>query len=720
MLRIIRAILIVLTAVTVAISAGVCTVAWRLSNGAAEEAIARISKESLGVRAEIDGAVNVKKFPQVIAQIPTVRFVDEATGRQVGSIESARLHLSLWALPLGAIQISEGVVTGAKGEVRLPEVSLKELFDNSLRAVNFPMDVRVGNIRFEQGDVTVRVKDEAYRLHNLSVGFDSLSPEMTSTVAWSADVEKLAGAGQAAPAPEVSSESDGSAQATQPGIRWPDWFHAYDGFKKGVFNGAGKVSLSVESNFVAFENAQASLQAETAEGKVLTAARALRFGVHDGVIAAKQAAVTIARPERSPSDIRFDIEDLRYENGQLMSPGTRVQLTDKTGSRTSVVNLAARVKADVSARRAEFSQFEGAVTVTGDAALPADFSATLKGVVNVDGDKAANVSLKGSLAGSPVAFEGTLTALPEQPTLRGRLSIEKLDFGALPKPRSADWMHLFAFDGTLDLASLRWNAFDARSLKGDVKLKSGVLALENGVLESAAGVARVSGSINEKAVWSAAGRADALDIEELAGFVGTKTPLIGALAGTFEASGAAGNVNASGEVRLSHGAYRAMDALGVRQAIITGVDWTPGSDDVTLVQNAVCAWTLSDGVLRISDFSANSVDMRAEGAFSVKTADGAQQGELHLHFPALADGPALSIDAKASGTVAAPVWIFDYAAPRAEFQKLQQFAPKPTVPAAPVEEVKPAGQGVADMVQDKARMVQDKARQAWDSVKKLF
>ena len=712
MLRIIRAILIVLTTVTVAIAVGVCTVAYWLSNGAAEETIARVSQEAFGVRAEIDGAVTVKKFPRVIVQIPAVRFKDEQTGREVGAIQSARLNLSLWALPLGAVRVTEGVVTGLKGEVRLSELSLKSLFDNSLRAMTFPRHLRLGNMRFEQSDVTVRIQDEAYRFHNLSAGFDGLSPEMTSSVAWSADVEKLA----AAPAPDaakVPEAAQASPAAAQPGIRWPGWFHAFDGFAKGLFNGSGKMTLSVESNFVAFENAQASLQGETADGKVLAAARALRFSIHDGVVAAKQAAVTIARPDRSPSDIRFDIEDLRYERGQILSPNTRIQLTDKTGGRTAVVNLAARVKADIPARQAEFSQFEGAIAVTGDPALPADFAASLKGVVNVDGDKAATVSLKGRLSGSPIAFEGTLTALPDQPTLRGNLSIGKLDLAALPKPRSSDWMHLFAFEGRVDVSSLRYGAFAARALKGAVRLKDGVLAMEDGVLESAAGVARVSGSIDAQAKWSASGRADALDVTEMAAFVGAKAPLMGALAGTFEASGTGRVVRASGQAKLSQGAYRALDALGVRQAIISGIDWAPGSDDVTLVQNASCNWTLEDGVLQIADFSANSVDMRAEGAFSVKTAERAQQGNLRLSFPALSDGPALSIDGKVTGTVAAPVWLFDYAPARAEFQKFQELSPKPAASAAPAAGESPAEPGVADLIQDKAK-------EAWDSVKKMF
>ena len=713
MLRIIRAILIVLTTVTVAIAVGVCTVAYRLSNGAAEETIARVSQEAFGARAQIDGTVSVKKFPRVIVQIPAVRFFDDQTGRQIGSIESAKLHLSLWALPLGAVRVTEGVVTGLKGEVRLSELSLKSLFDNSLRAMTFPRHVRLGNMRFEQGDVTLRIRDEAYRLHNLSAGFDGLSPEMTSSVAWSADVEKLAAALPAQDAPQTPGASQPGSDAAQPGIRWPDWLHAFDGFAKGLVNGSGKMTLSVESNFVAFENAQASLQAETADGKVLAAARALRFSIHEGVIAAQQAAVTIGRPDRSPSDIRFDIEDLRYENGLIQSPNARVQLTDKAGSRTAVLNIAARVKADVPARQAELSQFEGTVAVTGDPALPADFAANLKGVVNVDGDKAATVSLKGRLAGSPIAFEGTLTALSDQPTLRGKLSVGKLDLAALPRPRSTDWMRLFAFDGTMDLANLSYGTFAARSLKGGVKLKDGVLAVEDCVLESAAGVARVSGSIDAQAKWSASGRADALDVSEMAGFVGVKTPLLGAIAGTFEASGTGRTVRASGQAKLSQGVYRALDALGVRKAVITGIDWIPGSDDVTLVQNASCNWTLADGVLKIADFSANSVDMRAEGAFSVTTAAGTLQGDLHLHFPALSDGPALSVDGRVSGTVEAPVWQFEYSAPRAEFQKFQQLAPKTAKPEAPADDVEPAEPGVADFVQDKAK-------EAWDSVKKLF
>ena len=746
MLRIIRAILIVLTTVTVAISAGICTVVYRLNNGAAEEAIERVSREAFGATAKLAGPVTVKPFPQLVVHIPAVRFVDPQSGRQMGSIESARLNVAMWSLPLGAIRVSEGVVTGAKGEITLNGVSIKSIFENSLGALTFPKGLRLGTMRFEQSELTVRVleggAESRYVLGNLSAGFEGLSPEMRGAVTWSADVRKVAAeetpaangqqpqtaqtegapaAGQNEEAPKASADvpkvvTEESLKASPNAtLRLPEWARAFEGFQQGLFNGSATLSLSASSRVATLENAQVSLQGQASEGKVLAAGRAVRFGVHGPAILVSRAALTIARPDRSPSDIRIDIEDMRYEKGVFQSPRSRIQLTEKSAERMTVVDLAGRLEGDVAARKLICPDFEGTVAVSGDPTLPGDFSARMKGVVQVDGEHAAGVDLKGQLAGAPVAFAGTLTAFPDKPTLRGRLSIGKLDFAALPAPRSMDWMQHFVFDGTVDLTNVRYRTFAARDLTGKLRLKDGVLTLEDGAFESAAGVVRVSGSINQHARWSASGRADALEVTALATLFGEKAPVYGALAGTFAAEGEGWNLKASGTGKLSSGAYQGLDAKGVHDAILSGVDWSSTrSDEATVIQNASGTWSFADGVLRVENFSANSVDMRAEGAFAVKTAEGEQQGALQFHFPAMDGTPALSINGKLTGTVFIPVWQFDYAPPRAEMRKFRSLMPlrEPEAGAAP--ESQPADEG------DLAERIEETVKDAWGAVKKLF
>jgi hypothetical protein len=770
MLRIIRAILIVLTTVTVAISAGICTVVYRLNNGAAEEAIERVSREAFGATAKLAGPVTVKPFPQLVVHIPAVRFVDPQSGRQMGSIESARLNVAMWSLPLGAIRVSEGVVTGAKGEITLNGVSIKSIFENSLGALTFPKGLRLGTMRFEQSELTVRVleggAESRYVLGNLSAGFEGLSPEMRGAVTWSADVRKVAAeetpaangqqpqtaqtegapaAGQDEEAPKASADvpkvvaeeapaandqlqtaqTEGAPAAGQAEeslkaspnatLRLPEWARAFEGFQQGLFNGSATLSLSASSRVATLENAQVSLQGQASEGKVLAAGRAVRFGVHGPAILVSRAALTIARPDRSPSDIRIDIEDMRYEKGVFQSPRSRIQLTEKSAERMTVVDLAGRLEGDVAARKLICPDFEGTVAVSGDPTLPGDFSARMKGVVQVDGEQAAGVDLKGQLAGAPVAFAGTLTAFPDKPTLRGRLSIGKLDFAALPAPRSMDWMQHFVFDGTVDLTNVRYRTFAARDLTGKLRLKDGVLTLEDGAFESAAGVVRVSGSINQHARWSASGRADALEVTALATLFGEKAPVYGALAGTFAAEGEGWNLKAGGTGKLSSGAYQGLDAKGVHDAILSGVDWSSTrSDEATVIQNASGTWSFADGVLRVENFSANSVDMRAEGAFAVKTAEGEQQGALQFHFPAMDGTPALSINGKLTGTVFIPVWQFDYAPPRAEMRKFRSLMPlrEPEAGAAP--ESQPADEG------DLAERIEETVKDAWGAVKKLF
>ena len=770
MLRIIRAILIVLTTVTVAISAGICTVVYRLNNGAAEEAIERVSREAFGATAKLAGPVTVKPFPQLVVHIPAVRFVDPQSGRQMGSIESARLNVAMWSLPLGAIRVSEGVVTGAKGEITLNGVSIKSIFENSLGALTFPKGLRLGTMRFEQSELTVRVleggAESRYVLGNLSAGFEGLSPEMRGAVTWSADVRKVAAeetpaangqqpqtaqtegapaAGQAEEAPNASADApkvaaeetsaandqlqtaqtEGAPAAGQAEeslkaspnatLRLPEWARAFEGFQQGLFNGSATLSLSASSRVATLENAQVSLQGQASEGKVLAAGRAVRFGVHGPAILVSRAALTIARPDRSPSDIRIDIEDMRYEKGVFQSPRSRIQLTEKSAERMTVVDLAGRLEGDVAARKLICPDFEGTVAVSGDPTLPGDFSARMKGVVQVDGEHAAGVDLKGQLAGAPVAFAGTLTAFPDKPTLRGRLSIGKLDFAALPAPRSMDWMQHFVFDGTVDLTNVRYRTFAARDLTGKLRLKDGVLTLEDGAFESAAGVVRVSGSINQHARWSASGRADALEVTALAALFGEKTPVYGALAGTFAAEGEGWNLKAGGTGKLSSGAYQGLDAKGVHDAILSGVDWSSTrSDEATVIQNASGTWSFADGVLRVENFSANSVDMRAEGAFAVKTAEGEQQGALQFHFPAMDGTPALSINGKLTGTVFIPVWQFDYAPPRAEMRKFRSLMPLREPEAGVAPESQPADEG------DLAERIEETVKDAWGAVKKLF
>ena len=218
-------------------------------------------------------------------------------------------------------------MTGAKGEITLNGVSIKSIFENSLGALTFPKGLRLGTMRFEQSELTVRVleggAESRYVLGNLSAGFEGLSPEMRGAVTWSADVRKVAAeetpaangqqpqtaqtegapaAGQAeeapnasADAPKVAAEETSAANEQQPQtaqtegapaagqaeeslkaspnatLRLPEWARAFEGFQQGLFNGSATLSLSASSRVATLENAQVSLQGQASEGKVLAA-----------------------------------------------------------------------------------------------------------------------------------------------------------------------------------------------------------------------------------------------------------------------------------------------------------------------------------------------------------------------------------------------------------------------------------------------------------------
>lgn len=431
----------------------------------------------------------------------------------------------------------------------------------------------------------------------------------------------------------------------------------------GSFSASGKVNLSVADQTLSFDafKFSADLTQENKTWGVSAAADKLRFTPEE--TSGVNVSAALSRPENETGDIHVGAVEFKLAAARLVSPEMRASYTEAAGEKITAYEVSSSVDAELLTKKAQLENLTARITVTGDAALPADFSAQVSGFMNVDiPADSAQAGLSGTFAGAPFSFNGTATGITH-PRFKGELMLGNIELKAVPRFQSLAWLNLADFDGELRIGQIAAGGFTASQLHSRLNLTEGVVHLSRVIVNAADGRLLGEAKLTSEADWVMAGKLDGLNLEKLFTSVGGKPVLTGIVNGTFEVKGVGLDTETyegTSQVRLLRGSYNGISARSVRDVVAGRVKEAAvtAPDAKTAIDEAGCSLALKDHVIEASNFVSRSVFARTNADFSVDIAAGTITGKALTMFAPGNGIPAVRINAELSGKAASPVWTF--------------------------------------------------------------
>lgn len=431
----------------------------------------------------------------------------------------------------------------------------------------------------------------------------------------------------------------------------------------GSFSASGKVNLSVADQTLSFDafKFSADLTQENKTWGVSAAADKLRFTPEE--TSGVNVSAALSRPEDETGDIHVGAVEFKLAAARLVSPEMRASYTEAAGEKITAYEVSSSVDAELLTKKAQLENLTARITVTGDAALPADFSAQVSGFMNVDiPADSAQAGLSGTFAGAPFSFNGTATGITH-PRFKGELMLGNIELKAVPRFQSLAWLNLADFDGELRIGQIAAGGFTASQLHSRLNLTEGVVHLSRVIVNAADGRLLGEAKLTSEADWVMAGKLDGLNLEKLFTSVGGKPVLTGIVNGTFEVKGVGLDTETyegTSQVRLLRGSYNGISARSVRDVVAGRVKEAAvtAPDAKTAIDEAGCSLALKDHVIEASNFVSRSVFARTNADFSVDIAAGTITGKALTMFAPGNGIPVVRITAELSGKAASPVWTF--------------------------------------------------------------
>lgn len=444
----------------------------------------------------------------------------------------------------------------------------------------------------------------------------------------------------------------------------------------GSFSASGKVNLSVADQTLSFDafKFSADLTQENKTWGVSAAADKLRFTPEE--TSGVNVSAALSRPEDETGDIHVGAVEFKLAAARLVSPEMRASYTEAAGEKITAYEVSSSVDAELLTKKAQLENLTARITVTGDAALPADFSAQVSGFMNVDiPADTAQAGLSGTFAGAPFSFNGTATGITH-PRFQGELMLGNIDLKAVPRFQSLAWLKLADFDGELRIGQIAARGFTASQLHSRLNLTDGIVHLSRVIVNAADGRLLGEAKLTSDADWVMAGKLDGLNLEKLFTSVGGKPVLTGIVNGTFDVKGtglATETYEGTSQVRLLRGSYNGISARSVRDVVAGRVKEAAvtAPDAKTAIDEAGCSLALKDHVIEASNFVSRSVFARTNADFSVDIAAGTITGKTLTMFAPGNGIPAVRINAELSGKAASPVWTFAWEESRKNLLRAQ-------------------------------------------------
>lgn len=452
----------------------------------------------------------------------------------------------------------------------------------------------------------------------------------------------------------------------------------------GDLSAKGILTISVTDRYVMVEDVSFAGELSNKGSAWTTVAKADRVRFKGSEVSGSNLSASLSKPDDTTGDIHLGAVDFRVCPGIIESPEMRFSRTEERGSRVNTFEVASSVRADFVKKTADLDNLIARVSITGDAALPTDFNASVSGFIKADwNENTAQVGLSGDFAGAPISFNGTVRRTAGVPELEGELMIGEINRDTLPGEEMLAWMRHFDFSGAVRVGRIAVAGITGTQLSGTLSVKNGRAVVDSLVVNTAEGRLFGTFELAEDTSWLFNGRIDGIALDKFIAPVAGASPVAGVANGDLTISGkgfAAENLAGTSKLRVLRPSYLGLDAAAVRNHLVTNAETAliTRQGARTDLDEATLSLTLNGNALSLKDIVARSVYIRARADAQLDLATGTLDGNSSINFAPQQGVPSIHLTAVFNGKSAAPAWSFDW---QKSSEALRRAQGKPIVPS---------------------------------------
>lgn len=452
----------------------------------------------------------------------------------------------------------------------------------------------------------------------------------------------------------------------------------------GDLSAKGILTISVTDRYVMVEDVSFAGELSNKGSAWTTVAKADRVRFKGSEVSGSNLSASLSKPDDTTGDIHLGAVDFRVRPGIIESPEMRFSRTEERGSRVNTFEAASSVRADFVKKTADLDNLIARVSITGDAALPTDFNASVSGFIKADwNENTAQVGLSGDFAGAPISFNGTVRRTAGVPELEGELMIGEINRDTLPGEEMLAWMRHFDFSGAVRVGRIAVAGITGTQLSGTLSVKNGRAVVDSLVVNTAEGRLFGTFELAEDTSWLFNGRIDGIALDKFIAPVAGASPVAGVANGDLTISGkgfAAENLAGTSKLRVLRPSYLGLDAAAVRNHLVTNAETAliTRQGARTDLDEATLSLTLNGNALSLKDIVARSVYIRARADAQLDLATGTLDGNSSINFAPQQGVPSIHLTAVFNGKSAAPAWSFDW---QKSSEALRRAQGKPIVPS---------------------------------------
>lgn len=452
----------------------------------------------------------------------------------------------------------------------------------------------------------------------------------------------------------------------------------------GDLSAKGILTISVTDRYVMVEDVSFAGELSNKGSAWTTVAKADRVRFKGSEVSGSNLSASLSKPDDTTGDIHLGAVDFRVRPGIIESPEMRFSRTEERGSRVNTFEVASSVRADFVKKTADLDNLIARVSITGDAALPTDFNASVSGFIKADwNENTAQVGLSGDFAGAPISFNGTVRRTAGVPELEGELMIGEINRDTLPGEEMLAWMRHFDFSGAVRVGRIAVAGITGTQLSGTLSVKNGRAVVDSLVVNTAEGRLFGTFELAEDTSWLFNGRIDGIALDKFIAPVAGASPVAGVANGDLTISGkgfAAENLAGTSKLRVLRPSYLGLDAAAVRNHLVTNAETAliTRQGARTDLDEATLSLTLNGNALSLKDIVARSVYIRARADAQLDLATGTLDGNSSINFAPQQSVPSIHLTAVFNGKSAAPAWSFDW---QKSSEALRRAQGKPIVPS---------------------------------------
>lgn len=452
----------------------------------------------------------------------------------------------------------------------------------------------------------------------------------------------------------------------------------------GDLSAKGILTISVTDRYVMVEDVSFAGELSNKGSAWTTVAKADRVRFKGSEVSGSNLSASLSKPDDTTGDIHLGAVDFRVRPGIIESPEMRFSRTEERGSRVNTFEVASSVRADFVKKTADLDNLIARVSITGDAALPTDFNASVSGFIKADwNENTAQVGLSGDFAGAPISFNGTVRRTAGVPELEGELMIGEINRDTLPGEEMLAWMRHFDFSGAVRVGRIAVAGITGTQLSGTLSVKNGRAVVDSLVVNTAEGRLFGTFELAEDTSWLFNGRIDGIALDKFIAPVAGASPVAGVANGDLTISGkgfATENLAGTSKLRVLRPSYLGLDAAAVRNHLVTNAETAliTRQGAHTDLDEATLSLTLNGNALSLKDIVARSVYIRARADAQLDLATGTLDGNSSINFAPQQGVPSIHLTAVFNGKSAAPAWSFDW---QKSSEALRRAQGKPIVPS---------------------------------------